>query len=232
MTTKRLIILANSIKKGGRCVAGREVLEKKGIVSFGDWIRPVSRKGEGELSVTDIRLKGGDLPKIFDVVDVPIQEREVSASQPENWFIDPQKYWIEVEGYEDDLPSVDAETPQDLWVDPSDSTDRITPAKLAELSRGQSLYLIEVTQFRIKIEWNSWNSRHRRRALFRYKGRDYDFGLTDPEMDSHCLPFPASGSDKVVKLDTGGHKVLCVSLTPEFKGNHYKIVATVIEPDE
>lgn len=43
---KRIIVLANSIKKGGRCVAGREVEGKEATV--GNWVRPISDESEGE----------------------------------------------------------------------------------------------------------------------------------------------------------------------------------------
>ncbi len=232
MSTKRLIILANSIKAGGRCVAGRKVHEQKGVVYFGDWIRPVSRTGQGELSLGDIGFNDGSLPKVSDIVDIPVEAPEGSESQPENWYIDPKQYWVKVDDYEESLPSVDVDSPPDLCDRARRApVDRITPTSLAKLDRGQSLYLIDVSRFRIKLEWNPWKRRHQRRALFRYRGQDYELGLTDPEMDAHCLPFPAVGDDKVIDLDSRD-KVLCVSLAPEFKGYHYKIVATVIEPDE
>jgi hypothetical protein len=48
--TKRIVCLANSVKHGGLCIAGREVMEH----GFGGWIRPVSaRPGDYMLSVTD-----------------------------------------------------------------------------------------------------------------------------------------------------------------------------------
>lgn len=156
---------------------------------FGQWIRPVSRKGEGELSFSDIRFQNGELPKIFDVIDIPVEEHEVSASQPENWFINPQKHWIKVKGYEDDIPSVDTDSPPDLWIDPDGRDDRITPNALAKLQRGQSLYLIGVSQFLIKIEWHHWKRQHRRRALFQYRGRDYIDGgclLCSEDKPHHC----------------------------------------------
>jgi hypothetical protein len=44
MPTKRLQILANSVKKQQHCIAGRELLEHGGGMSFGNWIRPVTEK--------------------------------------------------------------------------------------------------------------------------------------------------------------------------------------------
>ncbi|MGD0464112.1 MAG: hypothetical protein ABSB74_16645 [Tepidisphaeraceae bacterium] len=70
----------------------------------------------------------------------------------------------------------------------------------------------------------------RRRALFNYNGRPYEFSLTDPVMDKYCSPFPKPEDGiKTVELDSAGNCLLCVSLTPPFNDYHYKIVATVIE---
>ena len=96
MPTKRLLILANSVKKQQHCVAGCVVRKDDDVVTYGRWIRPVSRKSEGELTSTDCQYENGKLPKVWDIVDVPLEECEESPSQPENWFIDPNEYWVKI----------------------------------------------------------------------------------------------------------------------------------------
>jgi hypothetical protein len=230
MATKRVLILANSVKKGQHCIAGREIIDPGATMPYGNWIRPVSRQSEGELTRSDCAFENSQLPRVWDVVDVPVDECEGSVSQPENWFIDPTAFWVKVgdqPGF--GLPLVYAENPPDLWFDPNDRVDRVSPVALAALNRNQSLYLVAVTDFRIEIDWHSYGGYHRRRAQFRYASRHYDLSLTDPAMESHCSPFPPRGQSKIVELPTGGDKILCVSLTPEFNGYHYKVVATVLE---
>jgi hypothetical protein len=58
MTTKRILVLANSTKHHPmRCVAGREVLGEAGcITQWGGWVRPVSRHDEGALSLGERRV--------------------------------------------------------------------------------------------------------------------------------------------------------------------------------
>ena len=84
----------------------------------------------------------------------------------------------------------------------------------------------------MQLSWRKYDDRlsRRRRALFLYNAREYEFSLTDPEMDRICSPFPKPQDGvETVELDRGGECLLCVSLTAPFNGYHYKIVATVIE---
>jgi hypothetical protein len=232
MPIKRIHILANSVKKSQHCIAGRELIEHNGKLVFGDWIRPVSRHGEGELSWTDCRFPNGKTPKIFDVVDMELEEHEGSASQPENWFINTDKQWKKVDIEEDQLPELVVDTPQRLWQEPGGRGDRISIDALKALKCGRSLYLIQVSRLRLQLGWRSYQNKQsrRRRALFEYRGQDYDFSLTDPRMDKYTSPFPKpEDGTKTIKVDSGGECLLCVSLTPPFQGYHYKIVATVIE---
>lgn len=230
MPTKRLLILANSVKKKQHCIAGREIVDAKAKDPYGAWIRPVSRDGEGELTASNCCFDDMTLPKVFDVVDVPLEVCENSLAQPENWFIDSARSWVKVGDQRTlKLPAVYAEGPDDLWIEPNRKQDRISPEGLAALKRSHSLYLVAVTDFRIEIDWHSLYEYHRRRATFKYNNSSYNFSLTDPEMDKHWMPYPARGESKTVELPTGGDKILCVSLTPPFQGDHYKIVATVLE---
>ena len=231
MPVKRVHILANSVKNSQHCIAGRELIERHGRRSFGEWIRPVSRHGEGELSSSDCRFPSGQTPKIFDVVDIPVEEYGGSGSQPENWFIDPHQQWRLVK-IEVVLPEVVVDSPPLLWPESSSRRDRISPEGLASLNCRHSLYLIEVNRFRIQAGWRDYEGtpRMRRRGLFMYNGRDYDFSLTDPAMEKYYRPFPKPEDGiKTIMLDSGGDCLLCVSLTPPFNDYHYKIVATVIE---
>lgn len=231
MTVKRILILANSVKNGQHCIAGRELIERDGALSFGEWIRPVSRHGEGELSESDCRFPGGRSPKVFDVVDIPLEEQENSRSQPENWFIDPGQAWRQIVS-EHKLPRLRIDGPSDLWREVGGRQDRISPEGLAGVSSGHSLYLIRAKQFRIQLGWRDGDGkpRKRRRGVFWYNARRYEFSITDPVMDRYYDPYPKPADEvREVKLDCGDDCVLCVSLTPVFEGYHYKVIAAVVE---
>jgi hypothetical protein len=55
--------------------------------------------------------------------------------------------------------------------------------------------------------------------------------LTDPvASQEYANIFPAKDEPaKEVTLPHGDNYVLCVSLTPPFKGIHYKVVATILQ---
>jgi hypothetical protein len=233
MPVKRLQVLANSVKKQQHCIAGRELLENDGRLSFGNWVRPVSRHGEGELSWGDCRFPSGSTPKIFDIVTIDLEGHAGSEAQPENRFINPKATWKKILVHPDDLPDLVIDNPRRLWIAPAERADRITAADLKQLNCGSSLYLIEVTSFRIHMSWRTWEGRPqpRCRALFEYRGSHYDFSLTDPvARGKYCSPFPkAEDGPKIAHLNCGSDCILCVSLGALFNGYHYKIAATVIE---
>ena len=74
--TKTILCLANSRKLGGRCVAGREIGEN----GVGQWIRPVSNHGHGEVSEADRRFENGVDPMVLDIVEIPMLRPIVSTS--------------------------------------------------------------------------------------------------------------------------------------------------------
>ena len=51
MTTKMIVVLANSVKKSGRCLAGKEIVWTDGSWKVGNWIRPVASPDGGEISM-------------------------------------------------------------------------------------------------------------------------------------------------------------------------------------
>lgn len=66
IATKKILCLANSRKRGGRCIAGRELLAD----SPGPWIRPVSDREHEEVSEEERQFEDGSEPKVLDVIVV------------------------------------------------------------------------------------------------------------------------------------------------------------------
>ena len=233
MSSKRIIVLANSIKKGARCVAGREVGTGSERVLAG-WIRPVSDESEGELQPRHMRMEGGGGPAVLQIVDVPLLRYPADPIHPEDWIIDVARKWTRIGVLDAHAAQSLEERPEDLWLESVAHPDRVTPAALRGQMGHQSLYLIRPTEFRVElsIEHNAYKNKDQKksRARFTFGGREYHMSITDPVFtDRYCRAYPALGSPPTTVRPRSAGCLLCVSLTPEFKGYHYKVVATVLE---
>lgn len=118
--------------------------------------------------------------------------------------------------YEDNPPNLRVFDSIDFIVD---RVDRVSYSFLREFPYPlQSLYLIRVEGVRV---YKRGSQTMRRRAVFEYKGIEYDLPLTDPMF-------------KELKDDILEDKYLCVSLGEPFYGDSsddgfcYKIVAAII----
>ncbi|WP_020557965.1 dual OB domain-containing protein [Thiofilum flexile] len=202
MNQSEIVILANSIKNGQHCVAGK---------CFGtkSWIRPVSNEQGAELSDNQVKYK--NIHGIYTVK--PLQRirmgfsRHVPLShQPENFLIDgklwQQNYSIEAAEIKNYL-----DTPIDLWG--TDNRVQYEKIFLGLYNIKQSLYLVQVEN--IMLYYNN----NRRRASFSYNNISYDFAVTDPKFDE------LYSNDQKLK------NILCISLGGEYKEYCYKLVATI-----
>jgi len=86
---KKIVCLANSMKKGGNCIAGREVLEN----GYGGWIRPVSARPSAELSFAEYKYETGGYCQLLDIADIPLSRAEPRGHQTENHVIDAACRW-------------------------------------------------------------------------------------------------------------------------------------------
>jgi hypothetical protein len=88
---KTIVCLANSYKTRGRCIAGREVLAKN---KYGGWIRPVSARVKAEVSLSECRYQNNGIPKVLDIIDVPLSIPAPDNHQTENHILDPKSWWV------------------------------------------------------------------------------------------------------------------------------------------
>lgn len=233
--TKTILILANSIRRNHRCIAGREASNEGHQWRVGAWVRPVSSTGEGEVMASQSQCEDGSQPAVLDVITIPLTGPAPCDHQPENYHIDPATRWVKVGRVAQDLSAI-LEGPTSLWLQPATRTDRIHSSVLNRGQDFQSLYLIRPVGLRFRI-WEEMNPfrghQHRqRRALFEYSGVQYDLPVTDPTMDQrHFTPFPVLNQPPRDVLPTSPERcLLVVSLAAPFTdGYHYKVVATVLE---
>ena len=83
----RFLCLAVSRKMNGYCIAGIDI-------DSGEWIRPISPYGDGELGSHQIAVKKHwirppRLMQTLDLVHMRLGEYTGNAGQPENWILEP-----------------------------------------------------------------------------------------------------------------------------------------------
>lgn len=223
-TVKRIVCLANSRKRGGRCVAGKELLSDDCV---GGWIRPVSARHDEEVSPQERCYPDGGDPQILDVIEVPLLDPRPKTYQRENWLLDPNQQWTKAGQVTwDDLSTmIDRDEP--LWINghstPSGRDDRVPIDTATGLDN--SLRLIRVDALTVSVSEPLRPSADFPilRGSFNYHGDDYCFRITDPESESGSVEL-AYGEYAV------GERYLTVSLGEPFEGHAYKLIATIIRP--
>ena len=224
LTAKRIVCLANSRKRGGRCIAGKE-LRPDGRA--GRWVRPVSNREDEEVSRRERCYADSGDPRILDIIDVPLLGQRPKSYQRENWLLNPTLRWTRIGSVTWDTLHSMTDSDQPLWLNgystANGNNDRVPIADADGL--GDSLRLIKVDALTVTVSEPLRPSADYPilRGSFSYCGDDYCFRITDPTSES--------GS---VNLDYGDYRVgeryLCVSLGEPFEGYAYKLIATIIKP--
>ena len=222
---KRIICLANSLKVGGSCVAGREILANG---HYGNWIRPVSTRPTAELSFMETLYENNESPKLLDIIDVPLERAAPHRHQTENDEIDVSSPWRKV----GELPWTElaklSEHPPSLWV----NSDRTSGGSYNCMSREEastlttSLLLIAMNAVTIQVAsvGRLGDSRQSIKSSFHYNGTYHSLNMTDP-----------TASDRFGRQGNGQYRIndvyLCISLTePWARDNHrcHKVVASIM----
>jgi hypothetical protein len=233
---KEIVVLAMSVKRSQYCIAGREIIRKNSELHIGNWCRPVSNHDEGAISPREAQIVGGGLPNFLDIIEITVYENAEDPTQPENWRISSGN-WIKTGKIrKSSVYSACVEEPTNLWLGNCHSTDRIATREYIQKNYSSSICIIRPEKFIMYIytefnEYKGYNQKKRRGKIW-YKGLLYNLSITDPEMDSkYFFPFPGIDEGvKEIELNADGC-LICVSLTPEFQGYHYKVISKVIEND-
>ena len=217
--SKQIVVLSKSRRPGGCCVAGREVRSASNGFNFGSWIRPVTL--QGGIGDSDMRLNGGNVPSLLDIVKIPFEKPLPISGQPENYLIASGERWKRVGAIQPcQLPEL-AENPRTLWGNAHDYVNHVDITW--NLPGGQSLYLIKPTQLSLICCFS--HGRRRVKAQFQYNELCYALQVTDPVIHREYT----QGQFRQFRLPRGDDYYLCVSLAAEWEDKHYKLVASIIE---
>jgi len=210
---RRIVILANSIRPGGRCVAGI-------CTETGEWIRPVPRDtGRAVPNATSISRIS-----LLDIVDVPLAEDRPSPPdryQYENWFVD--SWTWEVVGrwsVKQVEPFIESEA-----IILHTVNDRVEPPYLDSLPPEQWKSL-QLVKSKVTFSKDSWATRRWRASFKDGSGNLLYIRVTDPVI-----------SDRLDRHENLSREcLLTVSLTEPWAPDDgsqpercYKLVAGVIE---
>ena len=216
---KTIVCLANSRKKGGRCIVGK-IWEKGGKTI---WVRPVSQRLSKELTRQERCFENHKEPNLLDILTFSYEKKSPGVNQPENYLIDSQYYWTR-EGclsWEDLEQLVDY--PDSLWEagwsSYSGKNDRFPENHQID----NSLYLISVKKLNLLVGKKAPEYQDSKRAVrgsFTYRGSAYLLSVTDPEIERIYLPKP--DGDYSIK-----NPLICVSIGEPHNGYCYKFIAAV-----
>jgi hypothetical protein len=216
---KRIVCLAASRKHSGLCIAGRELSRKK----IGAWVRPVSDREKQEISIMESRCNDGTQTAPLQIIEVPVLKAVPEAYQQENWLIDRDSRWKKIgQLTTNDLTDFE-DDPSLLWFNGHSSgngrNDRV-PLQEADALE-DSLKLLRVEPLCVWVFDTGYN-RRQVRALFTYKGVDYNLGITDPAIEG-AYKRRSDGTYNLAEC------FITVSLGEPYKGYAYKLVAAVLK---
>lgn len=211
---KKIVLLAKSKKHQNYCVAGKDV-------DTGEWVRLISEEEEIHNAVRPENLIYSDETEaqILDVIRAKVKEvdeENINPNQPENYILDKNYYLTKIEEETYNLDDMIDNTEKIFFND----MNSISVEDLQDIDNIHSLVLIEpdIVRVRIKNETdliaNVW-----------YKGVWYNnLTITDSRFNreyyNEIIDKPRSFRDfKIV-----------VSLAEEYNNRHYKLNASVIEP--
>lgn len=210
------ICLANSYKRGGRCIAGIEIDSENNIVLNKDgnpkWIRPIANTQYGQIPNND-----ANNIKLLSSVGLSLVEEKHQDVHCENVMYNTIEHSIFVfPSNANFLDKLTDKTHEFIFGNRGKAVPVDTASKL-----DYSLMFIHVHNSRAYIDEEREKSKNR--MIFTYKGQEYDLPITDPVFIEEFKKNP-----ECFALIPDVY--LTLSLGLEFEGWHHKLVAGVIIP--
>ncbi len=168
----------------------------------------------------------GVLPKVLDIIRIPVIAAAPKLYQTESYVIDAEYYWDKKgEVYWADVQQF-VDRPEPLWTNGDSSyyglNDRVKVDTASKLRT--SLMLIEPEDLTITVATEGTefgNPRRRVRADFGHVGKTYRLIVTDPVAERALFAKPNAEYRP-------RNTYLCISLGEPHEGSCYKLVAAVI----
>lgn len=218
---KTLVVLTKSAKMKNYCVAGIEV-------ENGKWIRLENRLLDGDaLSEQDMTYEDGTVCSELDVIEVECLEQDASNYyQPENVYIDTRYKFRKLNDvtWRDVLNQHPAELSNRL-LNCGGGFSYITKEYAQTLNNyAKSLQLIKVRNLHIKESDSKPDSEE-----LSHPKAEFEYENSNGEILKYCLTVTDLNYHPAMKERYIENAYLIVSLGNEFKGNHYLLIAKIVE---
>lgn len=216
---KHIICLAFSRKYSGRCLAGKEENPE------GMWIRPVSHRETGELTLEEMSDDKALSFGLLDVLSIPVSAHCPRGCRQENYLI-AGRSWKRVGTMPISSLGPLCDPVQTLWINGyhsgSGKNDRI-PLEVIEEKVFSSLVLIQPENPVVHVE-HGINLLKQIRLSFIFNRIFYRLPVTDPGVEEVYLTQPVGNYD-LQALQV----YLTISISEPYKGYCYKLVAGIIK---
>lgn len=223
---KTILVLANSIKKGGRCVAGIEIVGvENGSIQFGKFIRPIdATQPEGTLERATTTIDNYVVHPL-DIVEIEFKNHADDPNHPEDWNIYRGSNWKLIGKCPEDALNSMPHNAIDKW----GKNKSVTPG-----SSGFTLQLIKTPKpYTVRVFWKQGYYNPELKCELELD--HLRLPITDPAFPlKHRFNELAFDEEKEFQIATGSF--LLLSLTPPFTNKYdytaqYKVVASIIEND-
>lgn len=219
MPSEEILVLASSMKHGGRCVAG--------VTREGEWVRPVSGEPHGLFKVEC--AVDGRWPEVLDVVRFGYEKPLDDSAQPENVLIDGSAWELRKRVPDEEaygrLGRFLVHGPLLLG-----NHGKAVPEEEAEKGVEHSLALIEpaAVAFVLRPPEETYE-KLKPRVRFEFASFEYELGLTDIAMRERVLRAGVGEyRPETLGLDPDGPLLLTISLGEVKNGWHTKLAAAVL----
>lgn len=216
---KTIILLANSRKHMGRCLAGREYL----VEGPGNWLRPVSNRVGEEVDWEERSYADKTEPSALDIIEVPLIQHKPHACHIENWLLSPREKWVKTGSLSWEQASIFSQNPAELWINGSHTyhglNDEISETQSARLQ--SSICMIRVSSAKVEVRSN-YKGYKQVFVNFKHNDINYRISMTDSVAEAHFKTHPIGYAEDF------GQCLLTISISEPFplKSNtRYKLVA-------
>ncbi|MDO8873675.1 MAG: HRDC domain-containing protein [Methanoregula sp.] len=224
MYTRNIVILANSTKYSGHCIAGKDL-------NTGEWVRLINTQQRPFFN-NDLKELYGDPegPSLLTCVKIPFQEKVPLYYQPENELISGDS-WEKIGEYSHEKIRLleDAHYPCWLGNTAYGYPDRI-PVGICNASLPLSVSLhfmkLDKSENNLTLAYKLHENGNKPRLIFYFNNIRYDLGITDI-----TYPRLGDGDDTRPKQIPDSFVTLGVGQLFEPMNSHYKLVVGIIHSE-